>query len=103
MPRNRRVPTCLNGLVDSTRSLTGLVEPTTTTVGYENWECRRYVGAMDTQTWLTGGGGWLTLAAINAGLAEQKERSRGRWFVISLLIGPLATALIVVWEAPQKR
>ncbi|ROQ41113.1 hypothetical protein EDF46_0484 [Frondihabitans sp. PhB188] len=41
--------------------------------------------------------GWLTLALINAGLAESKSRSRWRWFVASLFIGPLATALIVVW------
>jgi uncharacterized membrane protein len=37
------------------------------------------------------------LALVNAGLAEQKNRSRLRWFVVSLLLGPLATALIVIW------
>ncbi|QZY52544.1 hypothetical protein [Leucobacter tenebrionis] len=40
---------------------------------------------------------WVSLALINAGLAEQKGRSRLRWFLGSLLIGPLATALIVIW------
>ena len=43
------------------------------------------------------GGAWFTLAIVNAGLAQTKNRSRWRWFVISLFIGPLATALIVVW------
>ncbi|WP_299167736.1 hypothetical protein [uncultured Arthrobacter sp.] len=44
---------------------------------------------------------WFTLALINAGLAEQKNRSRWVWFLVSLLVGPLATALIVVWRAPE--
>ncbi|NEN05798.1 hypothetical protein G3T36_07920 [Diaminobutyricibacter tongyongensis] len=44
----------------------------------------------------SGGWGWLALALVNAGLAEQKNRSRWSWFVISLLIGPLATAIIVI-------
>lgn len=43
--------------------------------------------------------GWVTLALINAGLAEQKNRSRVVWFVVSLVIGPVATALIVI-QAP---
>jgi hypothetical protein len=52
---------------------------------------------MDPQTWGTGGGAWLALALVNAGLAEQKNRSRLRWFVVSLALGPLATLCIVVW------
>lgn len=43
----------------------------------------------------------FTVAVINAGLAEQKNRSRWIWFLVSLLLGPLATALIVLWEAPE--
>ncbi|MFS0839050.1 antitermination protein NusB [Paenibacillus sp. 1P03SA] len=42
--------------------------------------------------------GWLTLALINAGLAQGKNRSGLNWFFISLLMGPLATLLIVVWD-----
>lgn len=45
---------------------------------------------------------WFTLALINAGLAEQKGRSRLAWFVVSLFFGPIATALIVVWERPDS-
>ncbi len=44
-----------------------------------------------------------TLALINAGLAEQKGRSRLIWFLISLITGPLATLLIVVLERVEKR
>lgn len=44
---------------------------------------------------------WFTLAVINAGLAEQKNRSRWIWFLVSILLGPIATVLIVVWRAPE--
>ena len=42
--------------------------------------------------------GWFTLALINAGLAQSKRRKGLNWFLISLLIGPLATLLLVLWE-----
>ncbi|MHA0857280.1 hypothetical protein [Paenibacillus sp. CMAA1364] len=42
--------------------------------------------------------GWGTLALINAGLAQAKNRSGLNWFLISLLFGPLATLFIVVWD-----
>ncbi|MFE6797021.1 antitermination protein NusB [Paenibacillus chitinolyticus] len=45
---------------------------------------------------------WLTLALINAGLAQGKNRSGLNWFFISLLIGPLATLFIVVWDRIPK-
>jgi hypothetical protein len=44
-----------------------------------------------------------TLALINAGLAEQKGRSRLIWFLITLVTGPLATLLIVVLDRPDHR
>jgi len=37
-----------------------------------------------------------TLALVNAGLAQGKNRSGLAWFFISLLLGPIATFLIVV-------
>jgi len=40
--------------------------------------------------------GWGTLALVNAGLAQSKHRSGLLWFFASILIGPLATLLIVV-------
>jgi hypothetical protein len=42
--------------------------------------------------------GWGTLSLINAGLAQTKNRSGLLWFVISLILGPLATLLIVVLD-----
>jgi hypothetical protein len=39
--------------------------------------------------------GWGTLALINAGLAQAKGHSGLVWFVLSLLLGPLATLLLV--------
>jgi len=44
--------------------------------------------------------GWGALALINAGLAQGKGRSGLSWFVISLLLGPVATLLIVVLPMP---
>lgn len=40
--------------------------------------------------------GWGTLALINAGLAQGKGRKGLNWFLISLLLGPIATLLLVV-------
>ena len=40
--------------------------------------------------------GWGTLSLINAGLAQGKGRSGLVWCLISLLVGPIATFLIVI-------
>jgi hypothetical protein len=40
--------------------------------------------------------GWGTLALINAGLAQGKNRSGLAWFLLSLLLGPLATLVLVL-------
>jgi len=48
--------------------------------------------------------GWGTLSLINAGLAQSKGRSGLGWWLGSLLIGPLATLLIVVLQPlPMRR
>lgn len=39
--------------------------------------------------------GWGTLALINAGLAQGKNRSGLNWFLLSLLMGPVATFILV--------
>ncbi len=44
--------------------------------------------------------GWGALALINAGLAQGKRRSGLFWFVLSLVLGPIATLLIVVLPVP---
>ncbi|MNO93238.1 hypothetical protein D3C76_848350 [compost metagenome] len=40
--------------------------------------------------------GWGTLALINAGLAQGKNRSGLNWFLLSLLLGPIATFFLVI-------
>jgi hypothetical protein len=47
--------------------------------------------------------GWGTLALINAGLAQSKNRSGLTWWFISLFLGPVATFLIVVLEPVKKK
>ncbi len=39
--------------------------------------------------------GWGTLALLNAGLAQAKGRSGLFWFLASLLLGPIATLVLV--------
>jgi hypothetical protein len=39
--------------------------------------------------------GWGSLALINAGLAQSRRRSGLNWFLLSLLLGPIATLLLV--------
>jgi hypothetical protein len=41
--------------------------------------------------------GWLTLALLNAGLAQGKNRSGLAWFLISLFTGPIATFILVAF------
>ncbi len=46
--------------------------------------------------------GWFTLSLINAGLAQAKGRSGLNWWLLSLLLGPIATFLIVVLDPIRK-
>lgn len=39
--------------------------------------------------------GWGSLALINAGIAQGKNRSGLNWFLLSLLFGPFATFMLV--------
>jgi hypothetical protein len=45
--------------------------------------------------------GWGTLALINAGIAQGKNRSGLGWFLASLLLGPIATFILVAFA--EKR
>ncbi|MFI8493445.1 hypothetical protein ACIGC1_11100 [Peribacillus butanolivorans] len=42
--------------------------------------------------------GWGTLALINAGLAQGKNRTALNWFILSLFLGPLATFILLFVE-----
>ncbi|WP_192892970.1 hypothetical protein [Planococcus salinus] len=48
--------------------------------------------------------GWGTLSLINAGIAQGKNRSGLNWFLLSLLLGPVATFLLVIFDKlPDER
>ncbi|UPG85584.1 antitermination protein NusB [Luteibacter aegosomatis] len=40
--------------------------------------------------------GWGTLSLINAGLAQGKNRSGLLWWALSLVLGPIATLILVL-------
>ncbi|NLY79180.1 MAG: hypothetical protein GX072_04570 [Lysinibacillus sp.] len=42
--------------------------------------------------------GWGTLALINAGLAQGKNRTGFNWFLLSLFLGPIATLILLFVE-----
>jgi len=42
--------------------------------------------------------GWFTLSLSNAGLAQGKGRSGINWWLLSWLLGPVATFLVVVLD-----
>lgn len=46
--------------------------------------------------------GWGTLALINAGIAQGKNRSGINWFLLSLLVGPIATFMLVAFFDKNK-
>ena len=48
--------------------------------------------------------GWGTLALINAGLAQSKNHSGLLWFLLSLVLGPIATFLLVAFcgKLPER-
>ncbi len=47
--------------------------------------------------------GWGTLALINAGIAQGKNRSGLNWFLLSILLGPIATFILVVFFDKNRR
>jgi len=42
--------------------------------------------------------GWGTLALINAGIAQGKNRTGLNWFLLSSLLGPIATLILLFEE-----
>ncbi|WP_291192785.1 antitermination protein NusB [Frateuria sp.] len=47
--------------------------------------------------------GWGTLALINAGLAQGKNRSGLLWFLLSIVFGPLATLVLVLLPKVRQK
>ena len=45
--------------------------------------------------------GWGTLALINAGIAQGKNRRGLNWFLLSILLGPIATFILVAFMAKK--
>lgn len=45
--------------------------------------------------------GWGTLALINAALAQGKNRTGLNWFLLSLVLGPIATLILLFVEKRQ--
>lgn len=43
-----------------------------------------------------------TLALLNAGIAQGKNRSGLNWFLLSLLLGPVATFILVLLDKPAS-
>jgi hypothetical protein len=64
----------------------------------DEW-CRPYGSAVESHQYVAG---WGTLTLINAGLAQGKGRSGLAWFLLSLLLGPVATLLIVLSPAMSE-
>ncbi|MDG3002489.1 hypothetical protein [Paludisphaera mucosa] len=46
--------------------------------------------------------GWGTLSLINAGLAQSKGHSGMAWWIMSLMLGPVATLIIVALLQPPS-
>jgi hypothetical protein len=46
--------------------------------------------------------GWFTLALLNAGLAQSKGRRGLTWGLISILLGPIATFILVAFIQPPE-
>jgi hypothetical protein len=47
--------------------------------------------------------GWGTLALINANLAQSKNRSGLRWFLLSIFLGPLVTFILLFVEKLSEK
>lgn len=43
--------------------------------------------------------GWGTLALLNAGVAQGKNRSGLNWFLLSIVLGPIASLILVAFMA----
>lgn len=42
---------------------------------------------------------WVTVAILAGGFARTRNRSAWAWFLLTLVFGPIAAFLLVVWPA----
>lgn len=63
------------------------------------WDSSEQVSNMDNEYYLS----WGTLALINAGLAQGKNRGGLNWFLLLLLLGLIATFIVVCVDKKQSR
>jgi hypothetical protein len=47
--------------------------------------------------------GWFTLVLINTNIAQCKGLSGMLWFILSLLLGPFATGILVLMGSKRNR
>jgi uncharacterized membrane protein HdeD (DUF308 family) len=45
---------------------------------------------------------WLTVAILAGGYARTRNRSGWTWFLLALVLGPIAAFLLVTWPARES-
>jgi len=45
---------------------------------------------------------WLTVAILAGGYARTRNRSAWTWFLLTLVLGPIAAFLLVTWPARER-
>jgi hypothetical protein len=44
---------------------------------------------------------WLTMAILAGGYARTRNRSAWAWFILTLVLGPIAAFLLVTWPVRE--
>jgi hypothetical protein len=44
---------------------------------------------------------WLTMAILAGGYARTRNRSAWTWFILTLVLGPIAAFLLVTWPVRE--
>ena len=55
-----------------------------------------------TVTWMVSAM-WVTMAILAGGLARTRNRSPWYWFLLTVVLGPIAAFLLVVWPPLPAR
>ncbi|MGO3884655.1 MAG: hypothetical protein ACTJHU_00025 [Mycetocola sp.] len=46
---------------------------------------------------------WMTIAILAGGYARTRNRSAWNWFLLTLFLGPISAALLVVWPPREAK